>query len=401
MSETRKAWRVVFAGLGVNLVLGFFYSWGVISSTLIDRHGWSATQTQIPYMVASILFALSMIPGGRIQDKKGPRFPLWLATFLAGGGFFLASRFLTLWGLILFFGVCFGLAMGFGYAAPTPAAVKWFHPQHRGLISGMVVSGYGLAPVYIAPLSHFLLAHYGIEETFLFFSFIFLIALFSLSLLIATPSPSFTPVTLPFGKRLIVSQADHEYTPREVLHTRRFAFLWLLFFLGTFSGLLVIGQMSKIAQEVAGLEEGFLPVMLYALANFSGRMVWGLYSDRLGRRKTLFATFAVQSVVFFAFEQLTHPIALLTAKAAIGFTFGGMLALFPAICADYFGLKNLGVNYGFLFTAWGVGGILGPLLGGLSRDLTGGHTLSFLVSGIASTLGVILSVLLRERRTNT
>ncbi len=102
MSESRKAWQVVFSGLGINLVLGFLYAWGILSSHLIDEHGWTTTQTQIPYMVASILFALSMILGGRIQDKRGPRFPLWLATLLASSGFFLSSRFLTLWGLTLF-----------------------------------------------------------------------------------------------------------------------------------------------------------------------------------------------------------------------------------------------------------------------------------------------------------
>ena len=394
MTENRKAWTVVLAGLGVNLTLGFLYSWGVIASTLVDRLGWSAIETQIPYMVASILFALSMIPGGRIQDRKGPRLPLWLSGILAGSGFFLASRSLHVLGLTIFFGIFFGLAMGFGYAAPTPAAVKWFHPQHRGFVSGIVVSGYGLAPIYIAPLSHFLLNRYDLSGTFLIFSLLFTGALLLLSFFITNPPPHATPVVLPFGKRLI-APSGRDYTVTEMVRSRHFRLLWLVFFLGTFSGLLVIGQMSKIAQEIAGLEQGFLSVMLYAVANFSGRLSWGFVSDRLGRRKSLWLAFAIQAVIFFLFEQMTHPVLLLIAKSGVGFTFGGMLALFPAICADYFGLKNLGLNYGILFTAWGVGGVIGPLFGGLIRDLTGAHTLSFFLSGCASILGIILVTLLK------
>lgn len=157
-------WVVVFAGLGVNLTLGFLYAWGVIASVLVKQFGWSATQTQIPYILASFIFALSMVPAGRLQDQKRPRTALWLSALLAGIGFLGASLLLSVLGLALFFGILFGLAMGFGYAAPTPAAVKWFHPQHRGFISGIVVSGYGIAPVYIAPLSHAVIERYGLAH---------------------------------------------------------------------------------------------------------------------------------------------------------------------------------------------------------------------------------------------
>jgi len=155
--------------------------------------------------------------------------------------------------------------------------------------------------------------------------------------------------------------------------------------------------LNKIAREIAGLEQGFLSVMLCAAANFSGRLSWGFVSDHLGRRKLLWLAFVIQAVIFFLFEQMTNLALLLIAKSGVGFTFGGMLAFFPAICADYFGLQNLGLNYGILFTAWGVGGVIGPLLGGLIRDLTGAHTLSFFLFGCASTLGIILVMLLKPR----
>lgn len=396
MEPEKRAWMVVFAGFCVNLTLGFLYAWGVISQALVNCLGWSATSSQVPYMIASLLFALSMIPAGRFQDKEGPRPALWLSAALAGFGFLCASFLMSVVGLVIFFGVFFGLAMGFGYASPTPAAVKWFHPQHRGFISGLVVSGYGIAPVYIAPLSHFFIDRYGVASTFRVFGILFAGAILGLSFLIANPPSSWKPLVLSFGaKKQRVTTKD--FTPQEMLHTKAFYLLWILFFLGTFSGLLIIGQMSKIAEEIAGLEQGFLSVVVYALANFLGRTSWGSLSDRLGRWRTLGFVFLLQALSFFAFEKFTHPGLLLMGKSITGFTFGGMLAIFPAVCADYFGLKNLGANYGILFTAWGVGGTIGPLLGGLSRDLTGSHTLSFFISGCASILGLILSLFLERK----
>lgn len=396
MTLRNNPWTVVFAGLGVNLTLGFLYAWGVIAAALVKNLGWSATETQIPYMLASLVFALSMVPAGQLQDRKGPRLALWLSALLAGIGFLGASISLTVFGLAVSFGILFGLAMGFGYAAPTPAAIKWFHPQNRGFVSGIVVSGYGIAPVYIAPLSHVIIERYGLAHAFLVFGGLFAGVIFILSLLITNPPTPWTPLVLPFGKRGAIPTTSRDFAPKEMVKTRTFALLWILFLLGTFAGLLVIGQMSRIAEEIAGLEHGFIPVALYAVANFLGRMSWGSFSDRLGRRKALSLAFLLQTVVFFAFERLTQPVLLLLGKSLVGFTFGGMLAMFPAACADYFGLKNLGVNYGILFTAWGVGGTVGPLLGGLSRDLTGGHTVSFFVSGCASLFGVFLSLFLRK-----
>lgn len=353
MTLSLRAWAVVFAGLGVNLTLGFLYAWGIIASALVKNFGWSATQTQIPYMLASILFALSMIPAGRLQDKKGPRMALWLSALLAGVSFLGASFYLTALGLAFFFGILFGLAMGFGYAAPTPAAVKWFHPQHRGFISGIVVSSYGIAPVYIAPLAETIIRRYGIPHAFLIFGCLFAGAVFALSFLITNPPPSWTPLTLSFGKRHVVPRTSKDFTPKEMVKTRAFVLLWVLFLLGTLAGLLVIGQMPRIAEEIAGLEYGFVPVALYAVANFLGRLSFGPLSDRWGRGKTLSFVFFIQTVTFFAFENLINPALLLIGKSLVGFTFGGMLAMFPAACADYFGLRNLGANYGILFTAWG------------------------------------------------
>ncbi len=396
VNDLKKAWLVVYSGLGVNLTLGVLYSWSIISAALIDNYGWSATQTQIPYMLASAVFALTMVPGGKLQDRLGPKPVLLISSVLAGLGFILSGLNLTVAGLTLFFGVVFGLAMGFGYASPTPAAVKWFHPEHRGLISGIVVSGFGLAPVYIAPLTSSLIGVMGLPATLITLGIIFFLVVFSLSFTISNPPPGFQRIELKRRPARAHQITAKDYKVREMVKTVQFYLLWTMFFFGTFAGLLIIGQMSKIGLEQASISNGFLLVVVYAIFNFIGRVTWGTVSDYLGRTITLLTMFLIQAIVYFSFAALTNPVALLIGKSLVGFTFGGMLAIFPVITADFYGMKNLGVNYGVMITAWGVGGILGPLLGGIARDITGGYEISYLVSAVLSVAGAAISLLVRH-----
>ena len=396
MTDLKKAWLVVYSGLGVNLTLGVLYSWSIISAALIDNYGWSATQTQIPYMLASAVFALTMVPGGKLQDRLGPKPVLLISSVLAGLGFILSGLNLTVAGLTLFFGVVFGLAMGFGYASPTPSAVKWFHPEHRGLISGIVVSGFGLAPVYIAPLTSSLIGLLGLPATLITLGIIFFLVVFSLSFTISNPPPGFRRIELKRRPARAHQITAKDYKVREMVKTVQFYLLWTMFFFGTFAGLLIIGQMSKIGLEQASISNGFLLVVVYAIFNFIGRVTWGTISDYLGRTITLLTMFLIQAVVYFSFAALSSPVALLIGKSLVGLTFGGMLAPFPVITADFYGMKNLGVNYGVMITAWGVGGILGPLLGGIARDITGGYGISYLVSAILSIAGAAISLLVRH-----
>lgn len=241
---------VVLAGFGVNLCLGVLYAWGVISAALIDRMGWTATQTQLPYMTACACFALSMVPGGRLQDRYGPRAVIMASAVLAGIGFVLSGATLSVVGLVVFFGVVFGIAMGLGYAAPTPAAVKWFGPHRRGIISGVVVSGFGLAPVVMAPTATKLIEIAGLREAFMIIGVGYLAILLVLAQFIGNPPAGHTPAKPPPGYRQAnLSARDHDW--REVLRSKVFYVLWVLFCFGTFAGLLVIGQLSKIGAEQA------------------------------------------------------------------------------------------------------------------------------------------------------
>lgn len=384
---------VLLAGLGVNLMLGTLYAWGVIAKALRAEFGWSALQTQIPYMVACALFAFSMIPGGKLQDRLGPKPIIMIAAVLAGIGLVLSGHILTLTALIIGFGLIFGMAMGMGYSAPTPAAIKWFHPSKKGIISGIVVSGFGLAPVYVAPLTTHLLENFGISKTFYFLGIGFLVGIMLLAQFISNPPAGYKPAE---PKDAALSNKPKSVTVdwnwKEMIRTKQFFMVWTIFTFGTFAGLLVIGQLSAIGIEQAGMGNPFTLTVLYAIANAGGRILWGIISDRIGTKKSMVSMYIIQVFAFLVMKYLTTPIALMAGIASVGFTFGGMLTVFPSITADYYGIKNLGMNYGLVITAWGIGGVLGPLVGGIVRDATGTYTVSYLISAALSLLGVFISM---------
>jgi MFS transporter, OFA family, oxalate/formate antiporter len=384
---------VSFAGFGVNMILGVLYSWSVISAALIDELGWTATQTQYPFMFACAFFAFSMIPAGKLQDKFGPKPVIMAAAVLCGLGFFMAGLTLSIIGMALFYGFIFGISMGLGYSAPTPAAIKWFSPAKRGLISGIVVSGFGLAPLYIAPIKSLLINRLGIQMTFYILGGFFFFIIMVLAQVINNPPKGY----IPKGQYIECNQpvALKDYQISEVLKTSQFYLLWAMFCFGTFAGLLIIGQLAKIGLEQSGITTSFLLIAIYSLFNFLGRLFWGIISDKIGRQESLMLLFAIQVIVYLFFIFLSSPVLLIIAVSIVGLTFGGMLTVFPAITADYYGMKNFGLIYGFVISAWGVGGVLGPLIGGLVRDATGTYVISYIVSAALSCLGVVLSLAIK------
>jgi len=165
---TNLGWQVAFAGLGINLALGVLYSWSVISKGIPESWGWSEADRSLPYSVACLVFSLIMVPAGRMQDRIGPRFVASIGGLLVGAGMLLASQTTSTLGFILGFGVLAGAGIGFGYASATPPAVKWFPAARTGLIAGIVVSGFGLASVYVAPLVKVLIRVSGLSMTMMF-----------------------------------------------------------------------------------------------------------------------------------------------------------------------------------------------------------------------------------------
>lgn len=389
-SSSARGWTVTLAGLGVNLALGVLYAWSVIAKSLIADWGWSAGRASLPYAIACGVFAFSMVFAGRAQDKLGPRVVAALGGALTGLGMIVASlggqdRVLP---IVLGFGVMAGTGIGLGYAAATPAAVKWFSPARKGLITGLVVSGFGLASVYIAPLTQTLIHSLGIAMTFRVLGIGFLVATVGLAQLLVNPPAGYVPAGAAASADATARpSAPRDYDWREMVRTPQFALLWLMYAFAAFAGLMIIGHMAKIAAlQMPGKDLGFLLVAVLAVGNASGRVVAGIASDKIGGTRTMLVVFVLQALMMGGLFVAGTPGMLVPVAALVGFAYGANLSLFPSTTMGYFGTANMGVNYGLVFTAWGVGGVFGSMTAGSIVDSTGSYAIAY---GVAAGLCLV------------
>jgi len=400
--NSSKGWVVTIAGTGINLALGVLYAWSVFAKALTDNLGWSKTEASLPYTVAIAIFALVMVPAGRWQDRVGPRIVITVGGALTGIGMILAGFSQSILGLVLSFGVLAGTGIGLGYAAATPAAVKWFPPQKKGLITGLVVSGFGLASVYIAPLTNWLIKTFSVQQAFLYLGIGFFVVAVGLAQLIQNPPAGYkVPGVAPSPGAASGNTPKHDYEWSEMLKTPQFYLLWIMFAFGASAGLMIIGHLAKIAKMQADISWGFALVALLAIFNAGGRIMAGIISDKIGRTRTMLLVFIIQAAVMAMFGTFNNMTALAAGAAVVGFAYGSCLSLFPSTTADYFGTKNLGVNYGLVFTAWGVGGVFGPILAGKMADLFSSYSMAFQVAAVLCVVAAGLTFLTKPPKTHT
>ena len=296
-----RGWQVTFAGLGINLALGILYTWSVISKGIPEEWNWSEAGKSWPYSVACLVFCLVMVPAGRLQDKIGPRLVATVGGILVGIGFIMAAMTTSSLGYMVGFGVFAGAGIGFAYASATPPAVKWFPAARTGLIAGLVVSGFGLASVYAAPLARWLIAEFGVPTMAFSLGVAFLIVVVGLARLLIPPPRGFKPegAASAAAKSSAANAQKEDFSPKEMLGTVQFYLLWFMYACGAGAGLMVIAKLAKIGELQANIENGAILVVAMAIGNGGGRIVAGIASDKFGRQQTMFGCFLLQAVLIF------------------------------------------------------------------------------------------------------
>lgn len=405
--NSKNGWRVTFAGLGINLALGILYTWSIfkmkIKESIIAQDGlfnWSISSLNDPYAVCCLVFAFTMIFAGRVQDKISPRFTAVIGGILTGLGLILIS-FSNLWiSWIIGFGILTGMGIGFGYASATPPAIKWFPPEKTGMIAGIVVAGFGLASVYIAPLSIFLIDKFGLSTSMLIYGVSFILVVCILAQFLVNPPENLVhqaPRTTNAPSKQSV-----DMSPSQILKTSTFYKLWLTYCIASGAGLMIIGGVAGMAKQGMG-QAAWIVVALMAVGNAGGRIVAGIMSDRIGRTPTLCTMLLSQALVIGSlyFTSPNQVVVLVLAATLIGFNYGTNLSLFPSATKDFFGLKNFGVNYGLVFTAWGVGGFIFPRVSQMIIAQTNSPQLAYLMAAGLLVIGVFMAMITRAPQETT
>jgi MFS transporter, OFA family, oxalate/formate antiporter len=393
-------WIVASAGAVLMAVLGAVYSWSLYARPLQAAYGWSAATTTWAFALAIFFLGVGAILGGRLQDRRGPRpvalggAALWaVGNLLAGLG---TQRLGAPW-LYATYGVLGGLGLGLAYVTPVAAVAKWF-PDRRGLGTGLVVMGFGLGAFAYNLVMRALGPMAGAEAIgarFVWSGVVFGVLGVACAALVRNPGPT---TTLPAPPAAAVAAAGPDWPPAQALRTPQFWALWGMLFLNVSAGILFISSAVPLLSELTGAssETAATTYGLIAIANGAGRFFWGAVSDRLGRRLAYGLIYGTQ-VAIFALVGGLHALPLVAALfAVVLLCYGGGFGTMPSLVADWFGTRHLGVNYGWILSAWGCAGVAGPIFVATVKDATGTYAGALPVMAGVLAAAVALPVVARR-----
>ncbi len=394
MSEkVMNRWFVVIGALLIQVALGAVYIWSVFKAPLIEKFGWEPAATSLTYSITILMFAIGTIIFGKIQDKIGPKKVASIGGILLAIGLILSSFTTSVTWLYISFGVIGGLGIGAGYVCPLATCVKWF-PDKKGLITGLAVAGFGAGALVFTPIAKSFITSVGILTTFTYLGIIFGICVIVGAQFLKNPPPGYKPAgwNPPEPVSGGTKAVGADYSTSQMMKTPQFYLIWVSYLFGAAAGLMIIGQALPIA-TAQGLNAALAvsAVMIVSVFNSLGRILWGTISDKFGRIRTLMLIFVICGITMICLKLFVGTM-ILVGVSLVGFCFGGFLALYPSLTADFFGTKFLGMNYGTVFLSYGIAGVAGPMLYDLMKSPVAGQLSStpFVISGVLCFISLIL-----------
>lgn len=430
--KVMNRWIIVIGAIMIQVALGAIYAWSAFTTPLqSDAFGFNKTMTQAIFSTGLATFGIFTIIGGRLQKKYGPMKIALLGGVLLGIGYLIAGSVGANFPLKLIgIGLIGGAGIGLAYVVPIGVGIKWF-PDHKGLVSGLAVAGFGFGaflwilmarpPSILGFTGLITTTNAGsysianVDGAFQIYGILFLILVVIGSLVMRNPPEGWKPKGWNPPKEL-----DHKgnekkeiaLLPKQMLKKKQFYLLWMMFLIGALAGLMVIGNIQNFARSTTDgfaipggpFEAQAIDIAVIGAAvclpifNGLGRIVWGKISDHITRKKALIIMCVFQGIMMVVFFYTTaNPLFFYVAAALIGFNFGGNFALFPAATADSFGSETVGLNYGYVFTSYGIGGIVGPILAGAVQDAGLSFTYAFYPAAVMCFIAAFLGFIYKPK----
>ena len=396
----------------LQVCLGTVYAWSFFQTMLVRDVGWTFSQTAAAFSITIFTLGVSAALAGQALPKVGPRFLAVMGSCLFSAGYLVASLALSLdaiWLFYLGYGVIGGAGIGMGYVTPVATVAKWY-PDRKGLVTGIVVMGFGVGAFLLskglAPLL-VVQAQGDLQVVFLWLGVVFACILIPSSLVLSDP-PQPPAERRPTSPR---APAPKTEAAAPYLRTSQFAIMWTVFFFNIAAGISVISFQSELLQEVWGLadpsidpatlaEYGATLIAVSSLCNGVGRIFWGLLSDRLGRVAVFRILLSSQMVVFGILMTNSNPWIFSVLVCYVLLCFGGGFATMPSFIVDVFGSRNMSKIYGTVLTAWSAAGIIGPMYVGYLKDTYPDRAVMycFLIGILMLGAGYVFSFLLDDSR---
>lgn len=405
MNLTQQRWRLLAVSCLINLFAGSIYAWSVFGSALAarltDLTGAAVTGADLAlaFGIANGLGPVPMIFGGAVNDRFGPRFVIMGGGLLMGLGLFLTGSVETPAGVVLSYGLFFGLGLGLVYGCTINNTMKFF-PDRRGLVGGLTTAAYGISSVLVPPVASLLIAKTGVSSALQIFGVLFGVVIVTGGFLSMRCPPGFVPDgwTPPAGR----AAGGVERNWRAMLASSEFPPMIVLLMCGAIAAMMVIAHVFTIARDQMAWSaaEASAAVSIIALANTFGRIFAGSLSDRLGRLPALSLGLflSLTGLAALAFAGPEAGALFYAGLVAVGLSFGSFMGVFPGYTAEVFGSRHNSVNFGIMFAGFSAAGIAGPLLMGSLRAAGFDYPVCYLAGGLISAAGFLSILRLRSLR---
>ena len=396
LSADRGRWLLIPLGASILLCLGSVYSWSIFRKPLEGELNMSATESLLPYTIALVFYAACMPIAGFYIPRIGTRMMTAIGGVVVGLGYILSSFATNIGMITLTYGVIAGTGVGITYGVPMAVVARWF-PDKKGLAVGLTIIGFGLSPLITAPLANQLIDAYTVRPTLRILGFTFMAIILGIAIALKVPPKDWQPHR---DVAVQISRPALTY-PTNLFKSRSFYGLWICYVIGTLIGLSAIGISSPVGEEIININPGLAAnsVALFALFNGVSRPLFGWLSDRFKPHYVAIASYMLILIacVLMVNAQEGQVATYLVAFCLFWFCLGGWLAMAPTSTLRFFNPEQYAQNYGIVFTAYGVGALIGTLVTGQIRDWFGTYTYAFYPMALLAIVGIVVANFLLKR----
>lgn len=392
MEKSISRWHVLIGGIICQFCAGIFYSWSTYVKPLIEKFGWAKNDVQWTFSIAAMLIPIFMIFASKVMAKKGPTFTALIGAVSLTLGLVISGFAKSLGLLYLGYGIFGGIGVGFIYGVPIGTCAKWF-PDKKGLITGLAVAGFGLGSVIFGPIAPNLIKSLGVNETFFVQAAITAVGVAIGAPMMKTAPDGYKPAGWEPPKVAGKTVAVRDYTSSEMLRTKEYWFLLVMYLFANIAGLFAISNASPIAQDpglanLTATQAGAI-VSLLSIFNTLGRFISGAASDKLGAKRVVTNIYILDLILFLLIGYMKSYVLFAIGIAGIAICFGAMMGVYPSLVMGYFGTKYSSSNYAYVFLAYGFGSLIAT---GITAIVSSYSTV-FIIIAAACAIGVVMSLI--------
>lgn len=379
-----SAWIIIFLVASIAI-------FSVFSKPMTSLHGWSIADYSLAYSLYTLVFAVVAIFAGIITDKYGVKLLMYIGGLLFGLGWFLTGSVTTIPMLYLTFGLIAGSGAGMMYNSSLVTAMRWF-PDKGGKISGLLLSSAAIGPFILSPIVAIIIGKFGVSNAFRILGVVFAVVIFAVGWLLSAAPANYRPKgwSPPVMEGTTKDHIGINLNWKQMFKSPLFYLLFLTLVVASTAGTMLVSSASIIAQAQVGLTAtaAAIIVSISTLSNFAGRLSFGVIYDKYGAYMALLINLVMTISALLLMTIATNMAFFVFCIIVLGFSFGGLLVVFPPLTSQSFGPKNLGMNYAIVFLGYSGGAFVGPRIASYFKETTGSFTMAYISAAILTAIGI-------------